>query len=31
VPKRSRSKAWLIVVLLVLLAAIGSVSYLGWR
>ncbi len=30
-PKRSRSKAWLIVVLLVLLAAIGSVSYLGWR
>ncbi len=31
VPKRSRSKPWLIVVLLVLLAAIGSVSYLGWR
>src|SRR2546426_5992708 len=31
VPKRSRSKAWLVVVLLVLLAAIGSVSYLGWR
>src|SRR3989442_860380 len=31
VPKRSRRKAWLLLVVLVLLAAIGSVSYLGWR
>ncbi|HTO11959.1 MAG TPA: M23 family metallopeptidase [Candidatus Binatia bacterium] len=30
-PQRSRAKAWLLVVLLLLLAVVGSVSYLGWR
>jgi murein DD-endopeptidase MepM/ murein hydrolase activator NlpD len=31
VPKRSRVKAWSLLVLLVLLSVVGSVSYLGWR
>jgi murein DD-endopeptidase MepM/ murein hydrolase activator NlpD len=31
VPRESRAKRWLLVVLLLLLAVIGSMSYLGWR
>ena len=31
VPKRSRVKAWFLVVVVVLLSVVGSVSYLGWR
>jgi murein DD-endopeptidase MepM/ murein hydrolase activator NlpD len=31
VPQRSRGKSWLLIVLLLLLAVVGSVSYLGWR
>jgi murein DD-endopeptidase MepM/ murein hydrolase activator NlpD len=31
VPQRSRTKTWVLVVLLLLLAVVGSVSYLGWR
>ncbi len=30
-PQRSRTKTWVLVVLLLLLAVVGSVSYLGWR
>ncbi|MEK7700728.1 MAG: M23 family metallopeptidase [candidate division NC10 bacterium] len=30
-PRESRTKTWLLVVLLLLLAVVGSVSYLGWR
>src|SRR5258705_4680566 len=31
VRQRSRPKAWVVLVLLLLLAVIGSVSYLAWR
>jgi murein DD-endopeptidase MepM/ murein hydrolase activator NlpD len=31
VPQRSRAKLWVLVVLILLLAVVGSVSYLGWR
>ena len=31
VPQRSRVKGWLLVVLALLLAVVGSVSYVGWR
>ena len=31
VPQRSRAKAWVLVFLILLLAVVGSVSYLGWR
>jgi murein DD-endopeptidase MepM/ murein hydrolase activator NlpD len=31
VPQRSRTKGWVLVVLVLLLAVVGSVSYLGWR
>ena len=31
VPQRSRAKAWVLVLLILLLAVVGSVSYLGWR
>jgi murein DD-endopeptidase MepM/ murein hydrolase activator NlpD len=31
VPQRSRTKAWVFVVLVLLLAVVGSVSYVGWR
>jgi murein DD-endopeptidase MepM/ murein hydrolase activator NlpD len=31
VPQRSRTKSWVLLVLLLLLAVVGSVSYLGWR
>jgi murein DD-endopeptidase MepM/ murein hydrolase activator NlpD len=31
VPQRSRTKAWVFVVLVLFLAVVGSVSYLGWR
>jgi murein DD-endopeptidase MepM/ murein hydrolase activator NlpD len=31
VPQRSRTKPWFLVVLVLLLAVVGSVSYLGWR
>ena len=31
VRQRSRTKSWVVVVLLLLLAVVGSVSYLGWR
>jgi murein DD-endopeptidase MepM/ murein hydrolase activator NlpD len=31
VPARSRTKSWVSVVLVLLLAVVGSVSYLGWR
>ena len=31
VRQRSRTKAWVFVVLLLLLAVVGSVSYLAWR
>ena len=30
-PRESRAKRWLLVVLLLLLAVVGSMSYLGWR
>src|SRR5262245_66293780 len=31
VPKRSRAKAWVLVVLILLVAVVGSVAYLVWR
>jgi murein DD-endopeptidase MepM/ murein hydrolase activator NlpD len=31
VPQRSRTKAWVVLVLVLLLAVVGSVSYLAWR
>src|SRR5262249_29373504 len=31
VPSRSRTKSFTLVVLVLLLAVVGSVSYLGWR
>jgi murein DD-endopeptidase MepM/ murein hydrolase activator NlpD len=31
VPQRSRGKFWILFVLLLLLAVVGSVSYVGWR
>jgi murein DD-endopeptidase MepM/ murein hydrolase activator NlpD len=31
VPQRSRTKGWVLIVLALLLAMVGSVSYLGWR
>src|SRR5690349_17414302 len=31
VPQRSRTKSWVLVVLLLLLLVVGSISYLGWR
>ena len=31
VRSRSRTKSWMFVVLLLVLAVVGSVSYLGWR
>ena len=31
VPQRSRAKAWVLFVLFLLLAVVGSVAYLGWR
>jgi len=31
VPKRSRAKAWVLLVLLLLVAVVGSVAYLVWR
>jgi murein DD-endopeptidase MepM/ murein hydrolase activator NlpD len=31
VPSRSRTKSWVVVVLVLLLAVVGSVSYLAWR
>ncbi len=31
VPQRSRTKAWFLLVMLLLLAVVGGVSYLGWR
>jgi murein DD-endopeptidase MepM/ murein hydrolase activator NlpD len=31
VPQRSRTKAWVVVVLVLLLAVVGSVSYVSWR
>jgi murein DD-endopeptidase MepM/ murein hydrolase activator NlpD len=31
VPPQSRAKIWILVVLLLMLAVVGSVSYLGWR
>jgi murein DD-endopeptidase MepM/ murein hydrolase activator NlpD len=31
VPSRSRTKSWVLVVLVLVLAVVGSVSYLGWR
>jgi murein DD-endopeptidase MepM/ murein hydrolase activator NlpD len=31
VRQRSRTKAWLVLVLVLLVAVVGSVSYLGWR
>lgn len=31
VPQRSRVKLWVLVVLVLVLAVVGSVSYLGWR
>ena len=31
VRQRSRTKSWVLVVLLLLFAVVGSVSYLGWR
>jgi len=31
VPQRSRTKSYLLIVLLLLLAVVGSVSYVGWR
>ena len=30
-PQRSRGKIWTLVVLLLLLAVVGPISYLGWR
>ena len=31
VPKRSRAKAWVLLVLILLVAGVGSVAYLVWR
>jgi murein DD-endopeptidase MepM/ murein hydrolase activator NlpD len=31
VPQRSRAKAWVLLLLILLLAVVGSVAYLGWR
>src|SRR5437879_13445955 len=31
VPKRSRAKAWVLLVLILLVAGVGSVAYLIWR
>jgi len=31
VPRRSRTKAWVFLVLLLLVAVVGALSYLGWR
>jgi hypothetical protein len=31
VPQRSRTKAWVVLVVVLLLAVVGSVSYLAWR
>lgn len=31
VPQRSRTKAWAILVILLVLAVVGGLSYLGWR
>jgi len=31
VPQRSRAKVWVLLVVILLLAVVGSVSYLGWR
>src|SRR4030095_429637 len=31
VPKRSRAKAWVLLVLILLVAVVGSVGYLVWR
>lgn len=31
VPQRSRTKAWVFLVLLLFLGVVGGVSYLGWR
>jgi murein DD-endopeptidase MepM/ murein hydrolase activator NlpD len=31
VPQRSRTKAWAVLVVILLLAVVGGVSYLGWR
>ena len=31
VPKRSRAKAWVLLVLILLVAGVGSVGYLVWR
>ena len=31
VPQRSRTKSWLLLVLLLLFVVVGGVSYLGWR
>jgi murein DD-endopeptidase MepM/ murein hydrolase activator NlpD len=31
VPQRSRTKSWFVLVLVLLLAVVGSVSYLAWR
>src|SRR5882724_1398889 len=31
VPQRSRTKVWVLFVLFLLLAVVGSASYLGWR
>ena len=31
VPRQSRAKRWVLVILLLMLAVVGSVSYLGWR
>ena len=31
VPKRSRAKAWVLLVLILLVAVVGSVAYLVWR
>ncbi|RPH78554.1 MAG: hypothetical protein EHM88_15785, partial [Candidatus Rokuibacteriota bacterium] len=30
-PRRSRTKAWVFLVLLLLVAVVGALSYLGWR
>ena len=31
VPRRSRTKTWVFLVLLLLVAVVGALSYLGWR
>lgn len=31
VPRQSRTKFWVLVILLLMLVVVGSVSYLGWR